>query len=236
MRPSWLDPRDEVTTAPPRVPRPRALAAMVDLCRAHGLTIRQSLEVTAHACLETGGFQKHLAFNVWGWKANRDWADAHRARTGHGPPWWQRAGHAASLDPPVCYYRGFGSAGESLEAFLRHFCPRPGATPPAPRYRPAGLAFWQRDGVGWMAAILAAGYRGRPTAAKPAGSLALHTKLAVEAAECWAQGRLAVSVDGAWGPRSRAACAAFQRGAGLPPTGEPDDDTLAMLARAGAAG
>jgi peptidoglycan hydrolase-like protein with peptidoglycan-binding domain len=37
------------------------------------------------------------------------------------------------------------------------------------------------------------------------------------------------SVDGAWGPRTRRAMTEFQRSAGLPPTGEPDEASLQAL-------
>lgn len=57
------------------------------------------------------------------------------------------------------------------------------------------------------------------------------TGLDLAAAVAWAQSRLGLTADGAWGPRSRAACAAWQSAHGLPATGELTADTLAALGR-----
>ena len=54
--------------------------------------------------------------------------------------------------------------------------------------------------------------------------------LDLAAAVAWGQARLGLVADGAWGPRSRAACAAWQSAHGLPTSGSLDDATLYALA------
>ncbi len=54
--------------------------------------------------------------------------------------------------------------------------------------------------------------------------------LDLAAGVAWGQARLGLVADGAWGPRSRAACAAWQSAHGLPASGSLDDATLYALA------
>jgi hypothetical protein len=226
--PSWLRLADELTEAPQARTGHEEIADLVDVVLAAGCSIGQALHVGAHAWTESGQALRDVGHNWWGWKCRQDWAEAER-RAGRRAWWWRRAGHAASGDPPTCFYRGFAAPVESVRAFLAHFCPRPGTAKGA-RYERAGGAFWQGDGAGWFPEILAAGYRGQRTADHPGEAIRCHDRLVAEVAECWAQHRLGgLVVDGAWGPKSRAACAAFQARAGLTATGALDAPTLAAL-------
>jgi peptidoglycan hydrolase-like protein with peptidoglycan-binding domain len=238
--PAWLDPADEVTRDDPKMVKGAFIATCVNALLAMGLSVPQAVGVTANACNETGYGRYYRANNLGGWKITKVGARAYRAEHGKGPRWWRAPGNKApgatidpwdmkGGDPPWCYYRAFDSIGAFLGEWVTHFVPKPGTPPPYAIYRRTGELFWRGDPE-WFRLMCLAGYKGRNTQKHPDLSVAEHKIMCRSVATHWAQSRLRVVVDGAWGPKSRAACAAFQAAKGLPATGEATPETLAALA------
>jgi lipoprotein-anchoring transpeptidase ErfK/SrfK len=71
--------------------------------------------------------------------------------------------------------------------------------------------------------------RTNPAPNSPVPAPPFHERLLIAQLALWRQAISAGPMDGLWGPQTRAALRAFQRKAGLPPTGDLDDATLARL-------
>lgn len=246
--PAWLSPAREVTHDDPKLGKSAFIVACVDQLVALGFSVWAAVEATANALNETGWGQHYRANNLGGWKITRAGAMADLVRDHEAPLWWRAPGNRApgatledykGGDPPWCYYRAFPTIGDYLARWMRAFVPHPpaGATRAALEahrhavgdYRLTGLLFAAGDPA-WFVALCHAGYKGTNTAKAPEASYAEHAQLVVAARTRWAQTKLAVDPDGAWGAKSAAACRAFQTAHGLPASGEPDPATLAALA------
>lgn len=221
--PPWLDPSAEV--GPDKGPRLEVgpwLEAIVATARERGLSLAQAFEVAAIFAHETGWGRFYRAWNLGGVKATQSWAAAYRARTGKPAPYWRAKGNKGTGDSKTVIYRAYASLGEYVGEWLGTFVPRLGSVGEGHRYRATGEAFWR--GEPWVPALIEAGYRGRVTRAKPQRAIEDHAKTVAGVRTRWAQSRLGVTVDGAWGPRSRAALAARTDASTL------DDAALAALA------
>lgn len=242
--PSWLDPANEVTTATDTKPaawkamslgelRPAFVIACYIALRNLGLTPWQAVEVLGNAVVETGWGQFFRAWNLGGWKIRKADVDVLKAKRKKAL-WWRAPGNKApgatlqdykGGDPPWCYYRGF----ESMEAFFAEwipkFVPKPGTV--TGRYKKTGEAFWAKGD--WFRELCLAGYKGANTQKNPDGSVASHHQITDMALTFLCQKALGVKVDGAWGPKSEAACKAAEKAHGLPETGKPSLSLLEVL-------
>jgi hypothetical protein len=240
--PSWLDARAELPLKDsPTYPHRAAfvLASMTALM-ALGCSVRQAAEVTANAALEGGWGHNVYWNNAGGWKITRAYADGYRERTGGCPLWWKSPGNVDSADSPWCFYRAFPSLEAFLAEWLAHFVPRADHDAPYPGYKTAGAQFWAND-PRWFGSLICVGYKGGPSklrmlALRAVGaddvrhpSVRDHRVMVDDVLDIWAQSHLGIDADGAWGPKSRETCAAWQMQHGLPVTGELDDATLASL-------
>lgn len=224
--PSWLDPHAELVgdEQRPESGAPFVIASM-RACLALGLDARQAAGVVANAINESAWGRSYRGWNCGGWKITASYAKAHP----HAP-WWRAPGNRSSGDAPWCYYRVFASLEDYYREWCEHFVPRPDAVPPYPGYKHCGDLFWR--GGQWFPALVAVGYKGPVTKEHPAKSIEEHESLVRSALTIFAQASLGVETDGRWGPRSRAACSAWQTAHGLPATGLADDATLAAMVRA----
>lgn len=223
-RPPWLLPEDELPADGPKLPPVAFTVAIVSTLLALGCSIAQAIGIAAHLLLESGHGQHYRGDNIGGVKTTKAWAEAER-KAGRRAMWWQAPGHVEQGDPETCHYRGYASMHAFLVAFLAAYCrARSG------RYAETSRRF--AAGGDWFAAMIAAGYRGPKTKANPGPAIATQRQLERTAAARWAQTRLEGLVhDGVWGPKSEAACKAYQREHGLPETGKPDVATLEAMAR-----
>lgn len=206
-----------------------------------GLDPRKAANVTANSVLESGWGAQCYWYNGGGWKITRAYADDYRARYRREPPWWKARGHEASGDPPWCFYRAFDNLTQYLSQWMERFVPVPNPGTASARYAKTGERFWAGD-ERWFGEMILAGYKGTPSqlrmqalrlvgaddSAHP--SVRGHRRLVQEVLTVWGQSRLNLDPDGAWGPKSHAACARWQAAKGLPSTGELDGPTLAALA------
>ena len=244
--PSWLSPRAERSLEDaPHYPTRAAFigAAMGELLGGSlGLSVVQAANVTANALNESGNGRACGWNNPFGWKITRAYVESFKAtHKDSDPPWWKAPGNIDSGDGAWCFYRSFESLGESLFEWVAHFVPPPGGEAPYPAYRRTGERFWAGD-ERWFGDLILVGYKGaisklRMQALRSVGasdeehpSVRAHRSLTRTALTVWAQLALDVDPDGAWGPKSSAACALWQRSRGLPASGDLDGVTLAALA------
>jgi hypothetical protein len=205
--PSWLDPATEAKGWT----RPASATELfepyvVDKLLGHGLTIVQALDVGANVVSEIGWDETFAYYNAGGVKATKSWAERYKARTGKSARWWRTHGNVGTGDSTTVFYRAYESIDDFLLEWLATFIPKPGTVGPKHLYRATGEAFW--SGKSWFPLLVAAGYKGRVSAAKPEGSIAAHASIMRRLTTVWAQARLGVTVDAKWGPRSQAALAA----------------------------
>lgn len=228
--PSWLDPACEITkhNDAPKIGRERFAPMSVEILLALGCSLFGAVSVTANSMNECANGTAYRAFNFGGWKIYQSFASEYARKRGKPSPWFRALGNKSSGDPPWCYYRGFESPMQFFEEWLLLFVPKSGTVGPKHRYKKSGELFWQNDD-GWFAALIDGGYKGKKTKANPAGSIAEHKMLMHSALVRWAQTRLGLVADGVWGPKSEAACAAFQVAHALPATGTLDDPTARAL-------
>lgn len=242
--PKWLDASKEqpLTKNPTSYPtRDLFITACFTALLARGMTARQCAEVTANACLEASWGRNVYYGNGGGWKITAAFVAEWRKRYGVCPPWWKAPGNLDSMDSDWCFYRCFDSLGEFLSEWCEHFVPRPDRPAPYPGYKKAGAEFWQGS-ARWFGTLITIGYKGKPSKLRMLAQRAIglddarhpsvrgHRGMVEDVLDVWAQLRLGIDPDGAWGPKSRAACREFQLACDLPVTGERDDATLAALA------
>lgn len=227
--PSWLDESVEVTRAndAPKLPvvefGPRCVEALLAL----GCSLEQACSVAGNTFNEAAFGRSYRGWNLGGWKITKSFADAYKLKHGKPAPWWRAVGNKSSGDRPWCYYRAFDGLEHFFREWLLLFVPKPGTVGSKHRYKRSGELFW--SGGDWFPALIQRGYKGEVTKANPAGSIAEHRLLQRSALVRWAQARLGVVADGAWGPRSSAACSAFQVAHALPATGTLDEPTARAL-------
>lgn len=220
--PFWLRPELEVTERRPPLAKGEFLVLCMEALRSLGLSTEQALGVVANTISEVGWKLKFRAWNLGGVKINKNTCTN---PDGSPRPWWRALGHKKSGDSHTCFYRAYSSLAAYFQEWVAVFVPRP---PNRGRYGATGARFWA--GLDWFPALIAAGYKGEVTEAHPEKSVEAHASLVREIREYWAQHLLGgLTVDGAWGPKSRARCREWQAGRGLPETGELDAATRALL-------
>jgi len=205
--PSWLDPASEVHDGYPSLATGPWLELVVAELRALGLTLPQAFEVAAIQAHESDWGRQYRGNNLGGVKATKGWANAYAARTGKPAPYWRAKGNKGTGDAQTVIYRAYPALREYLAMWVVTFIPR--VTSPVPDkaktadYRRTGAAFWA--GQPWVPELIAARYRGSITAKRPEKAIADHALTVKGVRVRWAQSRLGVEVDGAWGPKSAAA-------------------------------
>ncbi len=220
--PTWLDPAAEVHDGRPSLATGPWLELLVTELLALGLTLPQAFEVAATFAHETGWGRAYRGNNLGGVKATKGWANGYAARTGKPAGYWRAKGNKGTGDAQTVIYRAYESIGAYCKEWLATFVPKPGTVGATHRYKRTGEAFWA--GSPWVPAMIAAGYRGPVTKAKPEGSIREHASTVQGVRARWAQSRLGVTVDGAFGPKSKAALLARTGSETL------DDTALAKLA------
>lgn len=228
--PSWLDPACEVTrhNDAPKIGSTAFAPLASGILLSLGCSLFGAISVTGNSMSECANGTRYRAKNFGGWKVYEPFAREYLRTHGKPTPWWRAVGNKDRGDPPWCYYRGFESPKQFFEEWLLLFVPKPGAVGKKHRYKQSGELFW-RDDEQWFAALIEAGYKGKVTKADPADSIYEHGLLRHSALTRWAQSRLGVVADGSWGPRSNAACLAFQVAHALPATGSLDEPTARAL-------
>ena len=192
------------------------------MCLAHlrraGCSWNQAFGVAANTMNEAAWGQSYLANNLGGWKITRN-----SARDPDGTPrFWSRSlGNKGSGDPQTCFYRAFRSYEEFFRAWLLAYVPKNASE--GHRYYRTGQLFWAEKA--WFPELINAGYKGPVTRARPQGSIREHQLIEHTLRVFAAQKIIGTVQDGAWGPASRAACAAWQHAQSLLGTGELDAPT-----------
>ncbi len=222
-------------------------AAFVGECMSSLLSTldpRRAAEIASNAVLETGWGKSCYWNNAGGWKINSSYAKSYRKRYGKEPEWWKARGNVDSGDPDWCFYRVFPSLDTFFAEWVERFIPRPGTVGNEHRYKKTGEVWWSGNPYGdrhWFGELILAGYKGRirtreletirsnGTKDSTHKSVSGHVTLVQDVLEIWAQLRLGIDPDGAWGPKSIARCKQFQTNHNLPATGNLDDPTLTAM-------
>ena len=236
--PSWLDPTTEIKSNS----QPEAYKKLDDITKSvvfiltsykalrkcsPALTTQQIFWIIGNSVSETGWGRLWNGYNFGGWKINKSFAESYKKRFNKGAPWWQAAGHVASGDEPVVYYRGFNEPSEFYSEWVKRFIPSV-ANLTEKRYNKTGEAFWKPDSS-WFKELCLAGYKGPVTQANPDKSIDSWEKVVSRCQALVAQHLLGIKVDGAWGPKSSTACLAFQTGYNITKDGKPNFETLSLL-------
>lgn len=170
-----------------------------DLTQTHKLSLWKAMEVNGNSVVETAWYRSLPGNNLGGWKVSEDWAKAFAKEHGVSAPWWRAAGHQASGDPPVCFYRGFLTPGDFLLAWLGKFVPK---TPiKGSRYNKTGECFWQENEQ-WFLELCKAGYKGVVTAADPDGSVVAQKNIVQRSKVLLCQLLVGTGLDADWGAKS----------------------------------
>jgi len=218
--PFWLDPANEVTVNPPKMPKGAFVIACIQALMKRGLPLQTAIEVAANTMNETGWGQFYRAWNLGGWKITKGTA---RDDRGIMRKWWRALGNKSSGDSQTCFYRAFDSLEHFFNAWIKTFF----STDPKSRYFKTGEQ--ARAGEEWFDDLIAAGYKGAVTQRNPLPSMREHASIIKSIMVFYAQFVFGLEVDGKWGPKSRAACEKFQAAHGLPLTGRLDEATLEAL-------
>lgn len=234
--PSWLDPATEIVNND----QPQAYKALDDITKSIVfiltsykalkqanpiLTPQQNFWIIGNAIAETGWGRLWRGYNFGGWKITKDFATSFKKANGRSARWWQAQGHVNSGDEPIVYYRGYENPSQFYIEWLTRFVPQ--AASSTHRYAKTGAAFWKPEDS-WFRELCLAGYKGAVTQANPDKSIESWKQVLKLAEVRVAQYLLKVKVDGAWGPRSQAACDAFARQKNLP-TGKLTIEIVAAL-------
>jgi len=165
--PEWIDEDREVTDTADRTVAPEAwVREAASHLRSLGAPEARVAEVIAHCAVETGWGRRGVAHNHGGVKLSQTDTRREERRAGEGLPWWRWAGHRASGDDPVVYYRAFPDDAAFWAFWLARYAPRSADVAERDRYIATGAAFWgdpsvpSGDAGGWFVAMLRAGYRG----------------------------------------------------------------------------
>lgn len=239
--PSWLDPLKELplSKAPHYVWADVVRECMANLI-ASEVPVRMAAGVIANMANESARGRSIWYGNAGGWKITRAYAEEYKRKNGTNPYWWKARGNVSSDDPDWCFYRAFDSVAQFLDEWMTHFVPAPSLNPkPYPGYARAGKEFAEGNSR-WFLSLIRVGYKGRPSKLRLAAlelvgqgdshpSYREHLSLTQDVLEVWAQLKLGVDPDGAWGPKSRGACMLFQQEHGLQPSGNLDNATLEAL-------
>lgn len=177
------------------------------------LTPEQTVWVIGNSIAETGWGRFFRGNNFGGWKISKDYADAYKKRTGKSALWWQDAGHIASGDEAVCYYRGFANPEDFYAEWLTRFLPKHGKA--GERYTKTGSVFWDDHVEGWFRELCISGYKGPVTALNPDKSFSDWRGIVHLAKVRVIQYLLHLTVDGKFGAKTEAACKAYQAAHGL---------------------
>lgn len=204
----------------------------------------RAAEIASNAVVETGWGRACYHNNAGGWKITSSYAKAYKKEHNVDPPWWKARGNVDSGDPDWCFYRTFPTLNDFFQEWVDRFIPRPRTVDSSHRYKTTGEVFWSQDPYGnhhWFGELILAGYKGSVRtreliALRAKGdpdrihkSVSGHLYLVQEVLEIWAQLKLGLDPDGAWGPKSQAKCKSFQATKGLPPTGILDEATLRFI-------
>lgn len=234
--PSWLDPATEIKNND----QPEDYKKLDDINKSivfiltsykalhkcsSQLTPEQTFWIIGNSVSETGWGRSWKGYNFGGWKINKSYADRYKRVNGRSAPWWQAAGHIASGDEPIVYYRGYTDPSHFYSEWLERFVPLTPKTDS--RYNKTGQAFW-KDDSSWFKELCLAGYKGPVTQANPDKSVKSWESIVKTAQVRVAQYLLYIKVDGKWGPKSQAACDAFAVKNQLP-TGALTFDVIAAL-------
>lgn len=249
--PKYLDPAREITESEPKLPPAAFIVECVETLLRLGVPIWQACEIVANTRNETGDGKYYRGRNLGGVKVYKPYVDRYKAaHGGQGPRWYRAPGNKApgatvddfkGGDAPWVFYIGYDDFTDYFERWVKTFVPKPRPTDTRAKLEPkreetanyklTGFLFWNRNPE-WFGALCDAGYKGRNTDANWQPSYRSHLGLAHDTRERWAQSRLGVVPDGVWGPRSQAACAAWQQAHGIAPAaGHLDDATFEALAR-----
>jgi hypothetical protein len=227
--PKWLDPsREAKGWVRPSIATELFEPYVVDRLLTHDLTITQALDVGANVVSEIGWTEAFSHWNCGGVKCSLGWAKSYEARTGRKPRWFRTHGNVGTGDSRTVFYRAYESLDDFLAEWLLTFIPKPGTVGEGHRYKATGEAFW--SGKPWFPLLVAAGYKGPKTRAKPDKSIAAHASIMRRLTVVWAQARLGVTVDAKWGPKSAKALSDFAAKHGLGNASLDDEPTLATLA------
>lgn len=251
--PSWLDPKTEITNPSKpdwfnSISRPKSDAAFYlwSICSIFEAaktltfpipTIEQAIEITANFAVETGHGQKWSENNWGGVKINKPYVDSYKLKHGKSPHWFQTAGHVNSGDEATVYYVGFDSIPQFSEFWLERFVPAgyklEDSNPKKSRYYKTAKAFWERfvnPNQHWFYELCVSGYKGAVTQKTPAPSVETLFNVKSRVRTVTTQLLIGVTPDGSWGPKSTAACKAFQVENGLSlDSGECTNQTLHVL-------
>jgi len=216
--PSWLDPATEIKNND----QPEGYKKLDDITKSivfiltsykalhkcsSGLTTEQIFWVIGNSIVETGWGRSWKGYNMGGWKINKDYAYNYKRHKGRSAPWWQAAGHVASGDAEVVYYRGYTDPSHFYSEWLERFVPSvPNLV--MTRYNKTGQVFWQND-ISWFKELCLAGYKGPVTQANPDKSVKDWESVVHTAQVRVVQYLLGVKVDGKWGAKSQTACDAY---------------------------
>lgn len=242
--PSWLAASSErsLESSPTYNTRASFIQACVNSLVANGLTVRQAASVTANACGEAAWGRACYWNNAGGWKITSTYAKEFKLANHQDPLWWKARGNVDSGDPDWCFYRVFPDLNTFLREWCNTFIPKRGMVSDKHRYKVTGEHFWDNDPA-WFGDMIVAGYKGGPSSLRMKAlrlvrapdenhpSVLAHHRIEKDVLEIWAQGKLGLDPDGAWGPKSTARCEAWQKTKGLTPTGYPDTATLEALAK-----
>lgn len=170
--PPWLDGPELDATRDIAV-TPEAFARNAwEILRALNVPRDAAVEIIAHCANECSWGTRAIGGNVAGIKAKRRDADAYRAKHGRSFAWWRAAGHKASGDDDVEWYRGLDDVADCLRFVLKRYAPKPDTEAESERYEDAGEALWSDDPRQWFVELLLAGYRGETREAEVEALLA----------------------------------------------------------------
>lgn len=243
--PSWLSQASELslessTTYPTK-------GSFVGSCMANLLPKfdpQRSAEIAANAVVETGWGRACYHNNAGGWKITSTYAKSYKKEHGSDPLWWKARGNVDSGDPDWCFYRSFPTLGAFFSDWIDRFIPKPETVDSSHRYKKTGEVWWSNTPYGerhWFGELILAGYKGSVRTreildirakGEPDSkhkSVSGHILLVQEVLEIWAQLKLGLDPDGAWGPKSIARCKQYQISHGLNPSGNLDSSTLISL-------